>query len=80
MSAVSESHSKSMTDQDAENITRTEELAYELKVEQVMTRDLKAVTPGQTMQETLETFREGRISGAPVVWKASSSVWSAWKI
>jgi len=67
MSAVSESHSKSMTDQDAENITRTEELAYELKVEQVMTRDLKAVTPGQTMQETLETFREGRISGAPVV-------------
>jgi CBS domain-containing protein/anti-sigma regulatory factor (Ser/Thr protein kinase) len=56
-----------MTDQDAENITRTEELAYELKVEQVMTRDLKAVTPGQTMQETLETFREGRISGAPVV-------------
>lgn len=67
MSAVSETHSKPMTDQDAENITRTEELAYELKVEQVMTKDLKSVSPEGTMLEALESFREGRISGAPVV-------------
>lgn len=67
MCAVSETHSKPMTDQDAENITRTEELAYELKVEQVMTKELKSVLQGQTMLEALESFREGRISGAPVV-------------
>ncbi len=67
MSPVSESHNKPMTDQDAENITRTEELAYELKVEEVMTKDLKAIAPAETMQEALETFREERISGAPVV-------------
>ncbi|MEN6572032.1 MAG: CBS domain-containing protein [Anaerolineaceae bacterium] len=67
MSAVSETHSKPMTDQDAENITRTEELAYELKVEQVMTKVLKSVSPDQTMLEALESFRDGRISGAPVV-------------
>ncbi|MRR31804.1 CBS domain-containing protein, partial [bacterium] len=67
MSAVSESHNKPMTDQDAENITRTEELAYELKVEEVMTKDLKAIAPSATMQEALEIFREERISGAPVV-------------
>jgi CBS domain-containing protein/anti-sigma regulatory factor (Ser/Thr protein kinase) len=67
MSAVSEKHSKPMTDQDAENITRTEELAYELKVDQVMTRDLKLLSPAQTMLDALECFREERISGAPVV-------------
>lgn len=66
MSAVSEKHSKPMTDQDAENITRTEELAYELKVDQVMTRDLKLLSPAQTMLDALECFREERISGAPV--------------
>jgi CBS domain-containing protein/anti-sigma regulatory factor (Ser/Thr protein kinase) len=58
---------KIITDQQAENITRVEELSYELKVEQVMTRDLITVTPETTMNDALEIFRKDRISGAPVV-------------
>ena len=58
---------KIITDQQAENITRVEELSYELKVEQVMTSELITVTPETKMQEALETFRKARISGAPVV-------------
>ena len=58
---------KIITDQQAENITRVEELSYELKVEQVMTRELITVTPETKMQEALETFRKDRISGAPVI-------------
>lgn len=58
---------KIITDQQAENITRVEELSYELKVEQVMTSELITVTPDTKMQEALETFRKARISGAPVI-------------
>lgn len=67
MSMPSQYPGKSMTDQDAENITRVEELAYELKVAEVMTRDLKVVSPNSTILETLDFFRQERISGAPVV-------------
>lgn len=56
-----------MTDAAAGLITRVEELAYELKIEEVMTRDIKVVTPTMKMQEVLNLFRETRISGAPVV-------------
>jgi CBS domain-containing protein/anti-sigma regulatory factor (Ser/Thr protein kinase) len=56
-----------ITDAAAGLITRVEELAYELKIEEVMTRDIKVVTPEMTMQEVLNLFREGRISGAPVI-------------
>jgi len=56
-----------ITDAAAGLITRVEELAYELKIEEVMTRDIKVVTPAMTMQEVLNLFREGRISGAPVI-------------
>lgn len=56
-----------LTDEAAGQITRVEELAYELKIEQVMTRDIKAVSPAMKMQEILNLFRETRISGAPVV-------------
>jgi CBS domain-containing protein/anti-sigma regulatory factor (Ser/Thr protein kinase) len=58
---------RAVTDQDAENITRVEELAYELKIQEVMTRDIKMVTTEMTMIETLDMFRQMRISGAPVV-------------
>ena len=54
-----------ITDQVARNITRVEELAYELKVEEVMTRDTRTFSPETSMQEVLELFREARISGAP---------------
>ena len=65
----SESYSSSghtITDQEAQNITRTEELAYELKVEEVMTHNVKALTPEMSMLNALDLFRQERISGAPV--------------
>lgn len=57
---------RKITDQEAQNITRTEELAYELKVGEVMTALVKALTPDMPMTEALELFRVERISGAPV--------------
>jgi len=56
-----------ITDAAAGVITRVEELAYELKIEEVMTRDVRVATPTMKMQEVLTLFREARISGAPVV-------------
>jgi CBS domain-containing protein/anti-sigma regulatory factor (Ser/Thr protein kinase) len=56
-----------ITDGAAGIITRVEELAYELKIEEVMTADVKVVTPDVHMLEVLELLRESRISGAPVV-------------
>jgi len=58
---------KIITDQMAENITKIEELAYELRVREVMTRETKVVSPDMTMRDVVEMFRLERISGAPVV-------------
>jgi CBS domain-containing protein/anti-sigma regulatory factor (Ser/Thr protein kinase) len=55
------------TDQNAKDITRIEELAYDLRIEQVMTRDLITITPEDRMEKVLEYLRERRISGLPVV-------------
>lgn len=55
-----------ITDQDATNITRTEELAYELKVVEVMTHQVKSLSPDMPMLSALDLFRVERISGAPV--------------
>jgi CBS domain-containing protein/anti-sigma regulatory factor (Ser/Thr protein kinase) len=54
-------------DQVAENITRVEELAYELVVQEVMTRKIKSLAPNLKMLDALELFRQEHISGAPVV-------------
>jgi CBS domain-containing protein/anti-sigma regulatory factor (Ser/Thr protein kinase) len=56
-----------VTDEMAGHITRVEELFYELRIEDVMTRDPKVVTPDVQMGTVLELFRQARISGAPVV-------------
>jgi CBS domain-containing protein/anti-sigma regulatory factor (Ser/Thr protein kinase) len=56
-----------ITDQQAENITRVEELAYELHVAEVMSRDLRSVSPEMPMSVVLDLFRTARISGAPVI-------------
>lgn len=56
-----------VTDQDAQNITRAEELAYELKISQVMTREMRALSPDMNMGDVLDIFRSQRISGAPVL-------------
>ncbi len=56
-----------ITDQDAQNITRVEELSYELRVQEVMTRNVKALSPDLPMSAALDLFRTAKISGAPVV-------------
>ena len=56
-----------ITDQEAKNITRGEELAYELKVDQVMTRNPKCATTEMVMRDVLDLFRETHVSGAPVL-------------
>lgn len=56
-----------ITDKEAEYITRVEELGYELRVQEVMTVNVKSLAPDTPMSDALETFRTARISGAPVV-------------
>jgi CBS domain-containing protein/anti-sigma regulatory factor (Ser/Thr protein kinase) len=51
----------------AKEITRVQELTYELKVEDVMTTDIVTVSPGDTMNELREILRVKRISGSPVL-------------
>ncbi len=58
---------KVITDKLATSITRVEELAYELKVSEVMTKDPRVITSSMSMEDVLEMFREARISGAPVL-------------
>jgi CBS domain-containing protein/anti-sigma regulatory factor (Ser/Thr protein kinase) len=58
---------RKITDKEAENITRVEELAYELRVDEVMTRDIKALDPEMPMSQALDLFRSNQISGAPVI-------------
>lgn len=67
MSSDSLFQGKIVSDAEAEEITRVEELAYELKVGEVMTPNPATVTPETPMIEVLELFRQKRISGAPVV-------------
>lgn len=50
-------------------LTRVEELTYEVKIEQVMTTDVLTVTPETMMSEAKELLRNRRISGMPVVEK-----------
>jgi CBS domain-containing protein len=56
-----------ITDQGEKSITRVEELAYDLKVNEVMTRNVKSLPPDAPVIEMVELFRQNRISGAPVV-------------
>lgn len=55
-----------ISDQAAENITRVEELAYELKVGDVMSKTLNTVSPDMQMGTVLDILRQARITGAPV--------------
>lgn len=56
-----------MSDGLAGQITRAEELAYELKIAEVMTPDPRVVTPTTGLAEVMELLRQARISGVPVV-------------
>ncbi len=48
-------------------LTKTQELVYEIRVEEAMTRDVVTVRPDQTMADLRIIMRDNRISGAPVV-------------
>jgi CBS domain-containing protein/anti-sigma regulatory factor (Ser/Thr protein kinase) len=67
MDATLPKKTRIVTDKEAENISRVEELAYELRISQVMTASPILLTPEMRMQEVLDIFRRKRISGAPVV-------------
>ncbi|HMD88243.1 MAG TPA: CBS domain-containing protein [Anaerolineaceae bacterium] len=55
-----------ITDKSVEYITRSEELAYELKIDEVMTHKVKSISADMIMRDVVEMFRQARISGAPV--------------
>ena len=50
-----------------EEVTKTEEMVYELLVREVMTRKVITVTPSTPMGDLREILRVNRISGTPVV-------------
>ena len=56
-----------MEQRSAKEVTKLQELAYELKVEHAMTREVISVLPECTMAEFREVLRVNRISGTPVV-------------
>lgn len=58
---------KVITDQFASQISRVEELAYILKINEVMSKKLVTITPLATMQDVVNLLREHHISGVPVV-------------
>lgn len=58
---------KIITDEMAGNITRVEELAYILKIAEVMTKDVITLGPDNSMHDVMDALREHRISGVPIV-------------
>ncbi|MBL7065216.1 MAG: CBS domain-containing protein [Anaerolineae bacterium] len=56
-----------MEQKTTKEITKLQELTYELKVEQAMTREVITVSPHSTMAEFREVLRANRISGTPVI-------------
>jgi len=56
-----------ITDRDANKIGRVEELAYELKVYEVMTANLNTASPEMPLSQVLDILRINRISGVPVL-------------
>jgi CBS domain-containing protein/anti-sigma regulatory factor (Ser/Thr protein kinase) len=55
-----------ISDQEAEKITRTEELAYEIRIKEVMTKNVFCLQPEMKMETALNIFQTIRFSGAPV--------------
>ena len=58
---------KIITDEMAGNITRVEELAYILKISEVMTKEIITLYPSNSMQDVVDCMRENRISGIPII-------------
>jgi CBS domain-containing protein/anti-sigma regulatory factor (Ser/Thr protein kinase) len=51
----------------AGGVTKTQEMAYEITVGEVMTTKIVSIRPDQTMNDLSRLLRDNRISGAPVV-------------
>lgn len=60
------SNQRFFSDSSAARVTRTEELAYELSIAQVMTRDPLTLSVDMTMRDALDLIGKSKISGAPV--------------
>ena len=56
-----------ITDHDAHEINRVEELSYDLKTRDVMTTDLRTASPQMPLAKVLDILRINRISGVPVL-------------
>ncbi len=56
-----------ITDQDAHEINRVEELSYDLKIREVMVTSLQTASPQMPLARVLDILRSQRISGLPVV-------------
>lgn len=56
-----------LTDQDAQEINRVEELSYDLKVREVMVTTLRTASPEIQLSQVLDILRNHRISGLPIV-------------
>jgi len=70
VSTEAENHkqqSRLITDRDANEINRVEELSYDLKVRDVMTTKVRSTNPQGSLFDVLEILRLNRISGLPVV-------------
>jgi CBS domain-containing protein len=65
---------RTLSHQTAKNITRVEEMAYDLKIGLVMSRNPITVRPDMRMVDAVDIFRQHRISGAPVVNEAGEMV------
>ena len=56
-----------ITDQDAQEINRVEELSYDLKTRDVMSTTLRTASPEMQLSQVLDILRINRISGVPVL-------------
>ena len=60
-------HGRPITDHDAHDISRVEELSYDLKIREVMTTELRTASPDMPLSKVLDILRINRISGVPVI-------------
>jgi CBS domain-containing protein/anti-sigma regulatory factor (Ser/Thr protein kinase) len=58
---------REVTDKDAREISRVEELSYELRISETMTRDVKTASPSTRISQLLEILRVRHMSGLPVL-------------
>src|SRR4030065_1636950 len=65
---------KVITDELAGSITRVEELAYTVKISDVMAHEVNALRPQDTMRHVMDALREYRISGIPIVDDANNII------